>query len=142
MSSTEEQVKDVILKYGSNVRRQQIARELLLSSDYTELVCKSLERKGEIISSASGYSLVSGRKEVSKKSVRLKKIDIQSEPHLSDMLGVPKKLINITEKAGYQTIESLADAPVARLMQETNLKLREAAKLINSARGHLGKIGK
>ena len=52
-----------------------------------------------------------------------------------------KELLHVLEKAGYKTIESLADAPIARLMQETKLKLNEAAGLINKARKALNKIG-
>ena len=121
MPSTEEQVKSIILKHNG-VRKQQIARELKMGLDYVGLICRELERKGEITFKAQ---------------------DRTKPAEESVLLGIPKmteKLMHILERAGYKTIESLADAPIARLMQETNLELREAAGLINQARKPLNKI--
>lgn len=59
---------------------------------------------------------------------------------LSDLLIVSKQLVDIIEKAGYKTVGAVANAPLAKLMQQTNLKLREAAGLINKARKKLSLI--
>jgi len=144
MPSTEEQIKNIISKCKDKATKQQIARELKMSPDYTGLVCKELERKGKILFSEGWYSLISGPKEeyscVSRKTERPSKKVV--DPVLFDVPGVPKRLINIVEKTGYKTIESLAEVPIAILMGSTKLKMYEAAQLINSARGHLDKIGK
>lgn len=56
-------------------------------------------------------------------------------PHpLSSILGIDKSLVRTLEKAGYDTIESLADAPINRLMDAAKLNLHTAAQLINQAR--------
>ncbi len=146
MPSTAEQVKSIVLKYNGRARKQQIARELNLSLDYAGLICRELERKGKIIFSAGFYSLTKSDYEPQSKSASLRgkqKKFIQHADTKSVLLGIPKmtkSLIDILERAGYKTIESLSDAPIARLMQETNLKLHEAAGLINQARKALNKI--
>ncbi|MCX6813525.1 MAG: hypothetical protein NTV77_03570 [Candidatus Azambacteria bacterium] len=155
MSSTEEQVKSVILKHKNNARKQQIARELNLGLEYIGFICRELERKGEITFSDGSYLLTTAKDILQQRIVPIKKNrknksgsrlskqerDIQNT--FAEFLGIPKMtegLIEILERAGYKTIESLADAPIARLMQETKLELHEAAGLINQARKALNKI--
>ena len=53
---------------------------------------------------------------------------------LSSILGISESLARILEKAGYHTIESLAEAPISMLMAATKLELHTAAQLINQAR--------
>ncbi|MDP2648068.1 MAG: hypothetical protein Q8P35_02405 [Candidatus Yanofskybacteria bacterium] len=147
MPSTAEQVKNIILKHNG-ARKQQIARELNLGLDYVDFACHDLARKGEIAFRDGSYSVVaptSGKKAQNriKPSTDKQGVFIQDIHAASVLLGIPKmteSLINILEKAGYRTIESLADAPIARLMQETKLQLHEAAGLINQARKVLNKI--
>ncbi len=143
MSSTEEQVKSVILKHKGNARKQQIARELNLGLEYIDFICRELERKGEITFSDGSYLLTTAKDILQQRIVPIKKNRKNKSGSRAEFLGIPKMtegLIEILERAGYKTIESLADAPIARLMQETNLELREAAGLINQARKALNKI--
>ena len=131
MASTEEEIKNIILKHNG-ARKQQMARELNLGLDYIDLVCRDLEGKGKIAFSDGSYFLT-----ISKNNSH------QKNSASAEFLGIPKMtegFIEILERAGYKTIESLADAPIARLMQETKLELREAAGLINQARKALNKI--
>ena len=180
MSSTAAQVKSIILKHGGHASKQQIARELNLGLEYVGLICRDLERKGELTFRKGFYLLITPtapkkaphRKVQTKKTFPVKKHRPSSrrcQPiHLrvgvegklrrqlvvalgkrkktvrNVFLGMPKmtmRLIDILEKAGYKTIESLAEAPLARFMQETKLELHEAARLINQARKALNKIG-
>ncbi|MBI4811933.1 hypothetical protein HY798_00575 [Candidatus Falkowbacteria bacterium] len=56
-------------------------------------------------------------------------------PHsLTSILGISESLALTLEKAGYITIESLAEAPISKLMAAANLELHTAAQLINQAR--------
>jgi len=156
MPSTEEQVKSVILKYKSGVHKQQIARELKMGLEYIGLICRELERKGNLVFRNGLYSLMmlahkptKRRPRVSRRKPRItipnnsaklaRKVSAKSV-----LLAIPKMtegLIDVLEGAGYKTIESLADAPLTRFMQETKLELQEAARLINQARKALNKIG-
>ncbi len=123
----------MILKHNG-ARKQQIGRELKMGLDYIDFICRDLERKGEIVFRDGFYSAITSDKKVR---------DRTKPAAESALLAIPKmteKLMHILERAGYKTIESLADAPIARLMQETNLELREAAGLINQARKALNKI--
>ena len=143
MSSTEEQVKSVILKHKGNARKQQIARELNLGLEYIDFICRELERKGEITFSDGSYLLTTAKDILQQRIVPIKKNRKNKSGSRAEFLGIPKMtegLIEILERAGYKTIESLADAPIARLMQETKLELHEAAGLINQARKALNKI--
>ncbi len=140
MPSTEEQVKSVILKHNGGARKQQIARELNLGLDYVDLVCRDMERKVEIIFSGGFYSLTKSRREPLPDKQRKFIQDRERESVLFAVPKMTKRLVGTLEKAGYKTLESLADAPITKLMQETNLELREAAGLINQARKALNKI--
>ena len=143
MPSTEKQVKSVILKHKGGARKQQIARELKMGLDYIDLICRDLERKGEIIFADGFYSFYKFRNKSTLLRGKQRKF-IKHADTDSVLLSIPKiakGLIPMLEKAGYKTIESLADAPIARLMQETKFELHEAAGLINQARKALNKVG-
>lgn len=169
MPSTEEQVKSVILRHKDGARKQQIARELGLGLEYISFICRDLERKGELAFGKGFYLLTIPtapkkapyRKEKIKRTFPVKKHKSSSrrdQPRKQLVVargkrkksaqktfpGMPEmteRLIDILKKAGYKTIESLADAPITRFMQETKLELREAAGLINQAKKILNKIG-
>lgn len=138
MLSTTQQVKNIILKYKCGVSKRQIARELNFSLDYTDFICRDLKRRGEIVFSNRFYSLVSAKEFQN----RMKSPNDKSKFDLFSIPKITKGLIQMLKKAGYKNIESLADAPIARLMQETKLPLPKAAGLINRARKALKKIGK
>ena len=115
--------------------------------DYVDLICRDLERKGEIVFSDGFYSFITPNK---KSLNRAKPPNGEQEKFVpkthaeSALLGIPqmtKGLIQVLENAGYKTIESLADAPIARFIQETKFELHKAAGLINQARKALNKIG-
>lgn len=144
MPSTEEQVKSVILKHKSSASKQQIAQELKMGLDYIDFVCRDLERKGKIALADGSYSLITSdhkprqrrpsvlRGKPRKSLNEVRKVYVGSA--LLGITGMTKGLIDVLKRMGYKTIESLADAPIAKLMQETKLELREAAGLINQAR--------
>ena len=137
MPSTEEQVKNIISKH-KDARKQQIARELNLDLDYIDFVCRDLERKGVIAFRDGFYSLIASDHKPRQKEKFISNVSAKSV--WSAIPKMTKELKDILEGAGYKTIESLADAPIARLMQETKLELHEAAGLINQARKALNKI--
>jgi len=161
MPSTVEQVKSIILKHPGRVSKQQLARELKIGLDYIGLICRELERKGELTFRKGYYLLTISKKAPRQKIILVKKYKPSSrrrQPRTppirqlaeknisaeSALLAIPRmteRLINVLEGAGYKTIESLADAPITRFMQETKLELPEAAGLINQARKALNKIG-
>ena len=142
--NTEEQIKSVILKHKDSASKQQIARELKMGLDYISLVCRDLERKGKIALADGSYSLITSdhkprqrRPSVLRGKPRKSPNEVRKIYAGSALLGIPgmmKGLIDVLERAGYKTIESLADAPITRFMQETKLELHEAAGLINQAR--------
>lgn len=151
MPSTIEQTKEAILKHGGKASKHQIARELKISLDYAGLILGELKRKGEIAFSNGFYVLTSIKKDVTqdegqKKSTipsrRFKRAKKTKRPRiekralhpLSSILRINESLARTLEKAGYNTIESLAEAPINKLMAEVNLKLHTAAQLINRAR--------
>lgn len=158
MPSTIEQTKEAILKHGGKASKHQIARELKISLDYAGLILGELKRKGEIAFSDGFYVLTSIKKDVTqdkeqkksaipskrvdRRSNRLKRAKNIEKPRivkralnpLSSILGISESLARTLEKAGYNTIESLADAPINKLMAEAKLKLNAAAQLINQAR--------
>lgn len=149
MPSTAEQVKSIVSKYNGRARKQQIARELNMGLDYVDLVCRDLEGKGEITFRDGFYFLATSKNNSHQKNrtnprrgkqEKFTSNIIYTEPVLSDIPKMTKGLKDVLEGAGYKTIESLADAPIARLMQETKLELHEAAGLINQARKALNKI--
>jgi len=125
-----------------------------LGLEYIGFVCRELERKGEIAFRKGFFSLATldykspkRRPRVLHRKPRKSPIRQLAEKKVyteSALLAIPKmteRLIDILKKAGYKTIESLADAPITRFMQETKLELHEAARLINQARKALNKIG-
>ena len=139
------------MKRGGSASKHQIAQELKISSDYASLILSELKRKGEIVFSDGFYVLTSVKKDViqdkeqkkpsarSKKSKGTKKAKKprvkKHAPHpLTSVLGINDSLARILERAGYGTVESLAEAPINKLMDAAKLKLNIAAKLINQAR--------
>lgn len=140
MPSTIEQAKEAILKHGGKASKHQIARELKISLDYTGLICEELKRKGEIAFSGGFYLLASAKKggiqDKKKKSAvspSKRRVARRSNP-LSSILGISESLAQTLEKAGYATVESLAEAPINKLMDAAKLELHTAAQLINQAR--------
>jgi len=145
MPSTIEQAKEAILKRGGSASKHQIAQELKISSDYASLILSELKRKGEVAFSGGFYVLTPAKKDVrqgkeqEKQAIppkRLKKAKASKRaPHpLVSVLGISELLARTLEKAGYATIESVAEAPISKLMADAKLKLSAAAQLINQAR--------
>lgn len=136
MPSTEEQVKNIILKHNG-AYKQQIGRELNFGLDYIDFICRGLERKGEISFLGGFWSIPKSSKKIPPKIHHSVK---ETSFSLSDIPELAADVIAVLKKEGYATIESLADAPIAKLMQTVNLKVHEAAKLINHSRKMLGII--
>ena len=151
MPSTTEQTKQAIFKHSSKASKHQIARELKISLEYTSLLLGELKRKGEVVFADSFYSLTlaksddtqdKGQKKParragkSKGTKKVKKPRVEkSSPHpLANVLGISESLARTLEKAGYTSVESLAEAPINKLMDTAKLKLSAAAQLINQAR--------
>lgn len=158
MSSTIEQTKEAILKHEGKASKHQIARDLKISLDYAGLICGELKRKGEVVFLDGFYLLTSVKKSIiqdkeQKKtaippkgadriSKRLKwakktkkpRIEKRAPHPLNSILGISESLARTLEKAGYGTIESIAGAPINKLMDAAKLELRAAAQFINQAR--------
>lgn len=135
--NTEEQVKDIITKHKGSTSKHQIARELKMGLDYIGLVCRGLEQKRELFFSDGIYSFPAPkRKIVPKRHHNTRRAGFS----LYDIPRMAKDGVYALQQAGYTTVESLADAPIARLMQAVKLEVHEAAGLINEARKMLGKI--
>ncbi|MBU4319400.1 MAG: hypothetical protein KKF30_19235 [Proteobacteria bacterium] len=73
MSSTEEKIKNLIFERDGKIHRQQIARELKSSLGYIDILCRELERKGEITVSGGWCTLKQKRKENSAKNNNVKR---------------------------------------------------------------------
>lgn len=147
MQSTIEQIREVILKHGGKASKHQIARDLKISLDYAGLILGELKRKEEIVFSDGFYVLISKKKNVTQdkkqkkstipskkvdcRSTRLKRVKNIEKPRiakrssnpLSSILGISESSARTLEKVGYNTIESLADAPINKLMVAAKLKL-------------------
>lgn len=156
MPSTIEQIKQAILKRGGKASKHQIAREIKISLDYTNLILGELRRKGEIILSSGLYILTSLKKDdiqdtkeerpvrqsrkprVAKKAKRPR---VGKKPlySLGSVLGISEPLERRLAESGYTTLESLADAPISILMGAAKLKIKEAAQLINQARERISR---
>jgi len=135
MPSTIEQAKEAILKHGGKASKHQIARELKISLDYAGLICGELKRKGQIVFSDGFYLLTSVKKDVTQDKGQKKPKAPKRTPHpLISILGISDSLARTLEKAGYATIESIAEAPISKLMTDAKLKLSIVARLINQAR--------
>lgn len=162
MSSTIKQTKEAILKHGGKASKHQIAREIKISLDYINAILGDLRRKGEVAFSDGFYSLISIKKSATQEKKREKPVAAKSaekwvgrrtkklrsagkkarKPRagkrgtssLSSILGISESLARTLEKAGYGTVESLAEAPISMLMDAAKLNLRVAAQLINQAR--------
>lgn len=142
MPSTAEQVKSIVLKHKGSASKQQIARELKMGLGYIDFICRDLERKRELVFRDGLYFLMTADYKLPKRRTRVihrkyKQKNLISNVYTKSAFLSPKmtkELTKVLRGAGYKTIESLAEAPIARLMQETNLKLYEAAGLINQAR--------
>ncbi|KKS38467.1 MAG: hypothetical protein UV01_C0003G0014 [Parcubacteria group bacterium GW2011_GWA2_42_14] len=65
---------------------------------------------------------------------KIQKVEKNQPQPLVAALGISKSLTRTLEKAGYATIESIAEAPINKLMADAKLKLSAAARLINQAR--------
>ncbi len=160
MPSTIEQTKNAILTHGGKASKHQIARELKISLDYAGLILGELKRKGEIAFSNGFYVLTSIKKEViqdkeqkkpaipltakqpARQSRKSKETKKAKKPRakknirhsLGDIMGISESLALTLEEAGYNTIESLAEASISKLMAAAKLELHTAAQLINQAR--------
>lgn len=157
MLSTAAQVKSIILKHQGRASKQQITRELNLGLEYIGLICRELERKGYLVFRKGLYSLIITEHKPPKPAKRRTKVlrrqsrkspirqlaekNVSAKSVWSAIPKMTKDLRDILERAGYKTIESLADAPVVRFMQETKFELPKAAGLINQAKKILNKIG-
>lgn len=150
------------MKHGGKASKHQIARELKISLDYINAILGDLRRKGEVAFFDGFYSLISIKKSVTQeekrekpvaaklvekwagcrtkklrsagKKARKPQVGKRGTSSLSGILGISESLARTLEKAGYGTVESLAEAPISRLMDAAKLNLRVAAQLINQAR--------
>lgn len=147
MASTEEKVIKTTKDFKGKASSLQIAKELGISPGYTNLILQDLQRKGKIKLSAGRVSI---KKEVSasdklaatkpkRKSKKPKRKKTKSS--LTGLKGITKQLEKILKKAGYRNIKTLAEAPIAKLMDGTGLVLKQAADLINEAKRKLKIIG-
>ncbi|MBU4142197.1 hypothetical protein KKE99_05010, partial [Patescibacteria group bacterium] len=88
MSSTEEKIKNLIFERDGKIHRQQIARELKSSLGYIDILCRELERKGEITVSGGWCTLKQKRKE---NSAKKKNNNIKKKPEMLKKPENPEK---------------------------------------------------
>ena len=144
MTANEEKVLKTIKDSKGKASSLQIARELKISSGYADLILKALQRKEKI--EISGRWVALSKKELAKAAnpsrkraqppkkpkVKRKKV----ERLFSDLKTITEKSKKILLKAGYKDKQVIAEAPLSRLMENTGLELKQAANLINEARGN------
>jgi len=137
MPTTEEKVIKIIKDFKGKAISLQIAKELGISSGYTNLILQDLQRKGKIQFSAGRVSMVATKPK--RKSEKLKRKTTTTS--LSGLKGITKQLEKNLKKTGYKNIEALAKAPIAILMDKAGIENKQAADLINGARRKLKIIG-
>lgn len=126
-----------ILKYISNlksqVKIQLVASANKMSTDYAQLICRSLERAGYIslIRSNLCQPTSKGSDFIKNGSEKIESANAGAEYGNDD--GLTLNLI----KAGYKTVADLAAAPLAKLTQNFNISVKKSAELINKARERL-----
>ncbi len=147
------------MKHGGKASKHQIARDLKISLDYAGMICKELKRKGEVSFSDGFYVSTATKKQVNHddelkklvastqrvrsrskrviahKQTKKSRVEKQTAHPLSRILGISEALERTLVQAGYDTVESIADAPIRVLMDAAKLQLSTAAQLINQARG-------
>ena len=135
MPSTEEQVKGVILKHQGSARKQQMARELKLGLDYIDLICRDLERKGEIIFSDGFHFLTTskppkksgnephpnipkpeGRRKPKKDKIKIARALKKRPQKKSTQNPMLKKKREGKKRRGYKTIQFQAKFPFLKLV--------------------------
>lgn len=138
MTANEEKVLKIVKKIKGKAHSSQIAKELEISSGYADLILKALQRRGKIEYFGGWAFLPQEVEEIAKKEVRKKKAKKVKEKKVKSSLmklqGMTEELEKSLQKAGYKDIRALAEVSVARLMEDTGLKLKMAANLINGAR--------
>lgn len=172
MTANEEKVLKIIKDSKGKTSSLQIARELKISSGYTDLLLKALQRKEKMAISGRWVSL--SKKELAKAiNPRRKRAQLAKKPKrpkrprqlkkpkrarkprkpkrakkpkakrrkverpFSGLKAITEELKKILLKAGYKDKQAIAEAPLPRLMEDTGIELKQAANLINKARGSL-----
>lgn len=147
MNSQDFQILKYIFNQGGQIKIQLIALKNNVSTDYTYLICRSLERAGHIslIRSNLCHLTSKGLDFIKKDSEKTESINnfwssegldtknINNRETDSDNGGLIFNLI----KAGYKTVADLASAPLAKLTQNFNISVKKSAELINRARKRL-----
>lgn len=126
-----------ILKYVSDqkgqVKIQLIASVNKISTDYTQLICRSLERAGylNLLRSNLCQPTSKGSDFIKKDSEKIESVNIGVK------YGNNEKLTLDLIKAGCKTIADLAAAPLTKLTQNFNISVKKSTELINKARERL-----
>lgn len=150
MTSTEQKIYDIIRR-KKNTRAQYISRLLGMSSGYVDLVCRGLSRRGHI-NFTRGLAAIPVSVDFSS--------DLPAQPHVEEAAtqaepvssesksvlpilsfeGISSELVKALEGAGCATVGNLAETPISKLMSAGGLNVKQAADLINKARGELGML--
>ena len=143
MTGTERKVFEIILT-KEKVGIFEIAQKMGISTDYANLICQGLRRHNSIDIAGNYCSICRPKEELVKKQEEIppkisKKREKQETTSLSNLKTINKKTLKILRKAGYKTIEDIAQTPFSIFMQATGINLSQASKIFNETRG-LGQV--
>lgn len=140
MTANEEKVLKIIKGFGGKVHLLKLAKEFGISSEYAGLILEGLQRKGEV--KFQGRWIFLPERKLKKQVVQVVKEGVPKKKtaSLASLKGMTGELQKRLEKAGYKDLETLANMPICRLMDEIRLELKQAANLINEARRSLKMI--
>lgn len=151
MNPQDFQILKYIFNQGGQVKIQLIASKNKMSTDYAQLICRSLERAGHVSLIRSNLCHLTSRGSdfIKKDSEKIESINNFWSSEGLDTKNINnretdsdnKKLILNLIKAGYKTVADLASAPLAKLTQNFNISVKKSAELINKARERLKNDG-
>lgn len=147
MNSQDFKILKCIFNQGGQVKVQSIALKNNVSTDYSYLICRSLERAGYIslIRSNLCHLTSKGSDFIKKDSGKIESINnfwsSENPGAETANAGVVKgndgELVFNLIKAGYKTVADLASAPLAKLTQNFDISIKKSAELINKSRERL-----
>lgn len=141
MTSIEQKIFDIIRR-KKNARIQYVANEAGVSSAYANLVCQGLCRRGHI-NFVRGLAVIPVLADISESAAAppIPAEEKDSRITIFSIFGnLDKSKVAALENAGYKTVGTLAEAPIAKLMSIGGMNVMQAANLINKARKDLGMI--
>ena len=157
MTNTEQKILQLILEKKS-ARVGHIAKTAGFTSDYVNLVCQGLHRRGYVNFRRGVVAVPAMAEEAvpsdapAEESITLPEMDEpageegsesaspEAQASIADLTGLNIAQLTTLGEAGYNSISDLANAPISKLMQAGSMNVKQAANLINQARAHLRMI--